>query len=234
MQMIDKTVICCEHVTKSYLEGERQRIVLRDITFQVQAGELIVLLGKSGSGKSTLLNLVSGIDIPDTGAIWVAGQRLDQLRERERTLFRRRSIGFVFQFYNLAPTLTALENVLLPLELNGQRGATARAAALAMLEAVGLADRANTYPDRLSGGEQQRVAIARALVHNPELVLADEPTGNLDSDTGAQVLDLLDQLTRQQGKTLIMVTHSREMVGVADRVFQLRNGQIQEVALSAV
>ncbi|MGQ9482181.1 ABC transporter ATP-binding protein [Chloroflexus sp.] len=234
MRMIDKTVICCEHVTKSYLEGERQRIVLRDITFQVQAGELIVLLGKSGSGKSTLLNLVSGIDIPDTGAIWVAGQRLDQLRERERTLFRRRSIGFVFQFYNLAPTLTALENVLLPLELNGQRGETARAAALAMLEAVGLADRANTYPDRLSGGEQQRVAIARALVHNPDLVLADEPTGNLDSDTGAQVLDLLDQLTRQQGKTLIMVTHSREMVGVADRVFQLRNGQIQDVALSAV
>lgn len=231
MQMIDKTVIRCEQVTKSYLEGEQQRTVLRDITITVAAGEFVVLLGKSGSGKSTLLNLVSGIDTPTSGIIWVAGRRLDQLSERERTLFRRRSIGFVFQFYNLAPTLTALENVLLPLELNGLRGSTARERALDMLAAVGLADRAHTYPDRLSGGEQQRVAIARALVHNPDLVLADEPTGNLDSDTGSQVLDLLDRLTRQVGKTLLMVTHSREMIGVADRVFQLRNGRIIEEAL---
>ncbi|WP_367280795.1 ABC transporter ATP-binding protein [uncultured Chloroflexus sp.] len=231
MQMIDKTVIRCEQVTKSYLEGEQQRTVLRDITITVAAGEFVVLLGKSGSGKSTLLNLVSGIDTPTSGIIWVAGRRLDQLSERERTLFRRRSIGFVFQFYNLVPTLTALENVLLPLELNGLRGSTARERALDMLAAVGLADRAHTYPDRLSGGEQQRVAIARALVHNPDLVLADEPTGNLDSDTGSQVLDLLDRLTRQVGKTLLMVTHSREMIGVADRVFQLRNGRIIEEAL---
>lgn len=232
--MLDKTVIRCEQVTKSYLEGDQLRTVLHDITITVAAGEFVVLLGKSGSGKSTLLNLVSGIDTPSSGAIWVAGQRLDQLSERERTLFRRRSIGFVFQFYNLAPTLTALENVLLPLELNGQRGPAARATALEMLAAVGLADRANTYPDRLSGGEQQRVAIARALVHNPDLVLADEPTGNLDSDTGAQVLDLLDRLTRQVGKTLLMVTHSREMVGVADRVFQLRNGRISEETVPAM
>nr|WP_322512855.1 ABC transporter ATP-binding protein [Chloroflexus sp.] len=231
--MFDKTVIRCEQVTKSYLEGDQLRTVLRDITITIAAGEFVVLLGKSGSGKSTLLNLVSGIDTPSSGEIWVAGQRLNQLSERERTLFRRRSIGFVFQFYNLAPTLTALENVLLPLELNGQRGPAARAAALEMLAAVGLADRANTYPDRLSGGEQQRVAIARALVHNPDLVLADEPTGNLDSDTGAQVLDLLDRLTRQVGKTLLMVTHSREMIGVADRVFQLRNGRISEESLLA-
>ncbi len=130
--MLDKTVIRCEQVTKSYLEGDQQRTVLHDITITVAAGEFVVLLGKSGSGKSTLLNLVSGIDTPSSGAIWVAGQRLDQLSERERTLFRRRSIGFVFQFYNLAPTLTALENVLLPLELNGQRGPTARATALEM------------------------------------------------------------------------------------------------------
>ncbi|RMD81578.1 MAG: ABC transporter ATP-binding protein [Chloroflexi bacterium] len=230
MQMLDKTVIRCDRVTKTYTEGDVQRTVLHDITITVTAGEFVVLLGKSGSGKSTLLNLVSGIDTPTSGTIWVAGQRLDQLSERERTLFRRRSIGFVFQFYNLAPTLTALENVLLPLELNGQRGAAARSAALAMLDAVGLANRAHTYPDRLSGGEQQRVAIARALVHNPDLVLADEPTGNLDSDTGAQVLDLLDRLTRQVGKTLVMVTHSREMIGVADRVLQLRNGRMFEEA----
>ncbi|MGB9736815.1 ABC transporter ATP-binding protein [Chloroflexus sp.] len=230
MQMLDKTVIRCDRVTKTYTEGDVQRTVLHDITITVTAGEFVVLLGKSGSGKSTLLNLVSGIDTPTSGTIWVAGQRLDQLSERERTLFRRHSIGFVFQFYNLAPTLTALENVLLPLELNGQRGAAARSTALAMLDAVGLANRAHTYPDRLSGGEQQRVAIARALVHNPDLVLADEPTGNLDSDTGAHVLDLLDRLTRQVGKTLVMVTHSREMIGVADRVLQLRNGRIFEDA----
>ncbi|ACL26078.1 ABC transporter related [Chloroflexus aggregans DSM 9485] len=230
MQILDKTVIRCDRVTKTYTEGDVQRTVLHDITITVTAGEFVVLLGKSGSGKSTLLNLVSGIDTPTSGTIWVAGQRLDQLSERERTLFRRRSIGFVFQFYNLAPTLTALENVLLPLELNGQRGVAARSAALAMLDAVGLANRAHTYPDRLSGGEQQRVAIARALVHNPDLVLADEPTGNLDSDTGAQVLDLLDRLTRQVGKTLVMVTHSREMIGVADRVLQLRNGRMFEEA----
>lgn len=233
MQMTGRTIIQCEQVTKSYLEGEQQRIVLRDITLTVAAGEFVVLLGKSGSGKSTLLNLISGIDTPSSGVIWVAGRRLDQMSERERTLFRRRSVGFVFQFYNLAPTLTALENVLLPLELNGLRGPQARERAMAMLSAVGLADRANTYPDRLSGGEQQRVAIARALVHNPDLVLADEPTGNLDSDTGSQVLDLLDRLTRQVGKTLVMVTHSREMIGIADRVFQLRNGRISEETLLA-
>jgi putative ABC transport system ATP-binding protein len=205
-------------------------VVLHAVSVSVGRGEIAVLLGKSGSGKSTLLNLISGIDTPSGGAVWVDGQDLTRLSERERTLFRRRSIGFIFQFFNLVPTLTVLENVLLPLELNGRSGPSARAAAMAMLAEVGLDDRGSSYPDRLSGGEQQRVAIARALVHSPALILADEPTGNLDAETGQQVLALLDQLTRQAGRTMVMVTHSPEVVGLADRVFRITAGRLAEDA----
>jgi putative ABC transport system ATP-binding protein len=223
-------LIRLERVRKVYEEAGRERVVLHEVSGSFARGELIVLLGKSGSGKSTLLNLVSGIDLPSAGAIWVAGLPITALGERERTLFRRRSVGFVFQFFNLVPTLSVLENVLLPLELNGVSGAAAKARAEAMLAEVGLADRGASYPDRLSGGEQQRIAIARALVHDPELILADEPTGNLDAETGRQVLDLLDRLTRQAGKTMLMVTHSQEVVGVADRVLRVRDGHLLEEA----
>jgi putative ABC transport system ATP-binding protein len=205
--------------------------VLHEVSLSVDRGEIAVLLGKSGSGKSTLLNLVSGIDTPSTGEVWVDGQNLTRLSERNRTLFRRRSIGFIFQFFNLVPTLTVLENVLLPLELNGRGGPEARAAATAMLAEVGLAERGASYPDRLSGGEQQRVAIARAIVHSPALILADEPTGNLDADTGQQVLSLLDRLTRQANRTMVMVTHSPEVVGMADRVFRISDGRLHEDGL---
>lgn len=223
---LETPLIRLERVSKTYAEAGRDRVVLHDVTMTFTRGELVVLLGKSGSGKSTLLNLVSGIDLPTSGEVWVEGRALNRLSERERTLFRRRSIGFVFQFFNLVPTLTVLENVLLPLELNGLVGPAALERAHAMLDAVGLRDRGASYPDRLSGGEQQRVAIARALVHDPAIVLADEPTGNLDSETGQQVLALLDQLTRQAGKTMLMVTHSPEVVGVADRVLRLREGRL--------
>ena len=155
-----------------------------------------MVLGRSGSGKSTLLNLLSGIDLPTAGEVWVAGRNLGALTERQRTLFRRRSIGFVFQFFNLIPTLTVEENLLLPLELAGRVDAAAHRRAAELLERVGLADRLRSFPDRLSGGEQQRVAVARALAHDPDLVLADEPTGNLDLDTGLEVLALLDELVR--------------------------------------
>ncbi|MEI7769294.1 MAG: ABC transporter ATP-binding protein [Chloroflexales bacterium] len=223
-------MIRLEGVSKAYDEAGATRMVLHTVSVSVGRGEIAVLLGKSGSGKSTLLNLISGIDTPSGGAVWVDGQDLTRLSERERTLFRRRSIGFIFQFFNLVPTLTVLENVLLPLELNGRGGPAARAAASAMLGEVGLADRGASYPDRLSGGEQQRVAIARALVHRPALILADEPTGNLDAETGQQVLDLLDQLTRQAGRTMVMVTHSPEVVGLADRVFRITAGRLAEDA----
>ena len=213
-------------LSKAYQEGERRRVVLERASLDIPAGEFAALLGRSGSGKSTLLNLVSGIDRPDAGQVWVGDQELTALDEHRRTLFRRQQIGFVFQFFNLLPTLTVLENVTLPLELNGAAAKAARAAAEPLLDAVGLLDRAATYPDRLSGGEQQRVAIARALVHNPLLVLADEPTGNLDEDSGRAVLALLDRLTRRAGRNLLMVTHSPEAAARADRTFHLHNGHL--------
>jgi putative ABC transport system ATP-binding protein len=218
------------NLTKAYDEGDRRRTVLRQASVSIGRGELAVLVGRSGSGKSTLLNLISGIDLPDEGEVVIDGVALSRLPERERTLFRRDHIGFVFQFFNLIPTLTVEENLLLPLELKGKVGADQRRAALDLLAEVGLADRAGTYPDRLSGGEQQRVAVARALAHDPLLMLADEPTGNLDLETGLQVLEILDRLTRRAGKTMVMVTHSREVIGLADRVFRVDDGRLLEDA----
>jgi len=215
-------------VSKSYREGDRSHLVLDSVDTTVDVGELVVVLGKSGSGKSTMLNLVSGIDLPDQGEVRVAGVDLVQLSERDRTLFRRRHIGFIFQFFNLLPTLTVVENLYLPLELKGSVTREDRSRCEELLEAVGLSPRADSYPDRLSGGERQRVAVARALVHEPDLILADEPTGNLDVDTGLEVIELLDRLTRRAGKTLIMATHSREVVGVADRIFTIEQGHLVE------
>ena len=215
-----------EGLSKGFEEGGHNRIVLRGAEAEFDRGEFVAILGKSGSGKSTLLNLISGIDLVDGGDIWVNGQRMTTLNERQRTLFRRQNIGFVFQFFNLIPTLTVWENVILPLELAGVDNGSARLRAQALLEAVGLLERRNTFPDRLSGGEQQRVAIARALVHDPLLVLADEPTGNLDEATGQQVMALLDRLTRQSGKNLILVTHSNEAAAYADRILTLRDGKL--------
>ena len=216
------------NLTKSYEEGGRQRTVLCAANASFVRGELAVLVGRSGSGKSTLLNLLSGIDLPTAGEVVVDGVSLAGLTERERTLFRRDRIGFVFQFFNLIPTLTVEENVLLPLELKGSPTAARRAAALSLLDEVGLADRRAAFPDRLSGGEQQRVAVARALANDPLLVLADEPTGNLDLETGLQVLEILDRLTRRAGKTMVMVTHSPEVVGLADRVFRIEDCRLVE------
>jgi putative ABC transport system ATP-binding protein len=215
-----------EHLSKSFQEGRRERMVLRDAQATFTEGEFVAILGKSGTGKSTLLNLISGIDRADGGSIWLSGQDLNALGERERTLYRRQKIGFIFQFFNLIPTLTVWENVTLPLELNGMRPEQTIPRAEPLLDAVGLLDRRQAFPDRLSGGEQQRVAIARALVHDPLLVLADEPTGNLDEETGHGVLTLLDRLTRRAGKNLIMVTHNPEASGFADRVLHLREGKL--------
>ncbi len=200
--------------------------VLQEIDLRARSGEFIVLFGRSGSGKSTLLNLVAGLDAPTGGEVLVNGVELTRLAERERTLFRRRHMGFVFQSYSLIPTMPVLDNVLLPLQLNGVYAAEARRAALAMLAELSLAGKSGCYPEDLSGGEQQRVAIARALVHRPLLILADEPTGNLDLETGRQVLALLERLARTAGTTLIMATHSREVVGLCDRMFKLADGRL--------
>jgi len=213
-------------ICKGFREGERERVVFRDASLRIDPGEWVFLLGRSGSGKSTLLNLIGGMDMPDRGEVVVGGKALNRLSERDRTLFRRNSIGFVFQFYNLIPTLTVLENVLLPLELVGRLTPELRNHARDLLQQVGLADRAETFPDRLSGGEQQRVAVARALVHRPKFVLADEPTGNLDAETGRQVLDLFQSLLRPSGATLVLVTHSSEVARLADRVLTIRDGSL--------
>jgi putative ABC transport system ATP-binding protein len=215
-----------QDLTKSYFEGDVRRVVLQNANAEFQSGEITAILGKSGSGKSTLLNLISGIDEPDSGQIWVNGQDLTNLTERDRTLFRRSQIGFVFQFFNLIPTLTVGENVSLPLELNHNHHSRNNNKARDLLETVGLLDRWNTFPEKLSGGEPQRVALVRALVHDPLLILADEPTGNLDEDTGAQMMALLVRLTRAQNGTLLMVTHSEDAASLADRVLQLSHGQL--------
>ena len=215
-----------DNLSKSYYEGDVRRVVLQNAHAEFQPGEITAILGKSGSGKSTLLNLISGIDAPDSGQIWVDGQELTALSERERTLFRRARIGFIFQFFNLIPTLTVGENVSLPLELNRIPRQPSHKKAQEMLEAVDLLDRWKTFPEKLSGGEQQRVALARALVHDPILILADEPTGNLDEETGAQMISLLARLTREQNRTLLIVTHSPEATSHADRVLRLSHGQL--------
>ena len=213
---------------KSYREGETTHAVLRGATATIERGELVALLGPSGSGKSTLLNLVSGIDVPDSGEVRLDGRSLGAMTERERTLLRRRHVGFVFQFFNLLPTLTVEENLLLPLELTGSVPAESRERAASLLQRVGLGHRGSSFPDRLSGGEQQRVAVVRALVHRPSLVLADEPTGNLDAATGKGVMDLLVELVRRDEGTLLMVTHSRSLAGRADRILQIENGTLSE------
>ncbi len=224
------SLIVLRKVSKSYFEAGASHRIFEGIDLSVDSGEFVVLLGRSGSGKSTLLNLVSGMDLPDEGEIAVCGYRLDRLPERERTLFRRHHVGFVFQQFNLIPTLTVLENVLLPLELTGKLETASHKRGLAMLQRLGLGTRLEAYPDRLSGGEQQRVAIARALIHDPAIILADEPTGNLDLETGRQVLTLLDGLVREQGRTLIMATHSREVIGLADRILTLHQGRLAPIS----
>lgn len=221
-------------LTRAYTEGERTRLVLAGVDLEVARGECVALLGRSGSGKSTILNLIGGIDRPDAGEVWIGGTNLTALPERERTLFRRQHLGFVYQSYNLIPTLSVEENLLLPLELNGWQAPAARAAATRLLTEVGLADRAEAFPDRLSGGEQQRVAIARALIHEPTLVLADEPTGTLDAETGRSVLELFNRLLRDRGKTLLIVTHSRAVTRFADRVLTLEDGRITARAAEVV
>jgi putative ABC transport system ATP-binding protein len=222
-------LIVLRQVAKSFSEGKSAHRVLDGLDLTIGRGELVVLLGRSGSGKSTLLNLVAGIELADRGEVLFDGVDLGKLDERSRTLLRREKIGFVFQFFNLIPTLTVEENVLFPLELLGRHAAADRAGAAKLLDYVGLAGRKASFPDALSGGEQQRVALARALVSRPALLLADEPTGNLDGDNAAQVLRLLVSAVREQGATLLMATHSREVAGLADRVVEMVHGRLATV-----
>ena len=216
-------------LTKLYREGDTERAVFRDVDATIEPGQIAVVIGRSGSGKSTLLNLISGIDLPTSGAVLVHGADITALGERDRTLFRRERIGFVFQFFNLIPVLTVEENLLLPLELTGRDDAAGRARARGLLARVGLADRAGSFPDRLSGGEQQRLAVARALVHDPVLVLADEPTGNLDAATAEQVFAELLAEARGRGLAALIATHNPDLARRMDRVVTLREGRVAPV-----
>jgi len=216
------------NVRKVYPSGDGQRAVLDGASATIRAGERVAIIGPSGSGKSTLLNLLSGIDEPDSGTIEINGLDLRSLSENQRTLFRRNQIGFVFQSFNLLPALTVLENLLLPLELIGKTGNEANERARFLLEMVELSKRADSFPDRLSGGEQQRVAIARAVVHEPSLLLADEPTGNLDEDTSHRLMERLEDLLTSGKTTLVVVTHSRDLADRMDRALALDHGGLVE------
>ena len=202
--------------------------VLEECNLSIQAGEFAVVVGRSGSGKSTLLNLIGGLDRPTVGAVELLGQSLAGLTEDELSRVRRRRLGFVFQFFNLIPTLTVAENVRLPMALNGASKSEGIRRADLLLGELGLEGCGDRFPEELSGGEQQRVAIARALSHKPDIVLADEPTGNLDIETAEEVLALLEQTCRRHRATLVMATHSREVLGAADRVFTIRAARIHE------
>ncbi|HCU88395.1 MAG TPA: ABC transporter ATP-binding protein [Gammaproteobacteria bacterium] len=213
-------------VCKNYGQALIKQRVLIDVELRINRGEFVVLFGRSGSGKSTLLNLIGAMDRPTSGLIEIDGIQISNLKERARTEFRRASLGFIFQAYNLIPTLTAFENVKLPLTLNGIFDETP---ALKILNDLGLENKAGSSVEDLSGGEQQRVAIGRALVHSPSLILADEPTGNLDIETGHEIIRLIDGLVRRNGQTLIMATHSQEVIGYADRVLTIRDRKVVEL-----
>jgi putative ABC transport system ATP-binding protein len=219
-------VVRATDVTRRYGEGEAAVDALRGVTLQVKPGELVAVMGPSGSGKSTLMHLLAALDKPTSGTIEIAGQDVGSLSDREVTLLRRRNIGFVFQFFNLLPMLSAEENILLPLSIAGEKPDPAFFESL--IERVGLADRRKHRPSELSGGQQQRVAIARALVARPTVVFADEPTGNLDSRTGAEILELLRSSTEELGQTMVMVTHDAQAAEIADRVLFLADGVIVE------
>ena len=218
-------VLEARNLAKTYDTGGSKVLALRGVDLAIERGEFVAIMGPSGCGKSTLLNLLAGLDRPTAGEVWLAGERIDGLSETELARLRRRSVGFVFQFYNLVPTLSALENVELPLLLVGETRRDARMSASALMSALGIPDKQRAAPAELSGGQQQRVALARALANTPEIVLADEPTGNLDSTAAREVLALLRQ-ARNRGQTLLLVTHDASVASAADRVVTLRDGLI--------
>ena len=203
-------------------------IVLANTNLEIRTGEFIVIIGRSGSGKSTLLNLIGGLDSPSSGKIEILGHSLTDLTEEQQAKIRCQHLGFVFQFFNLIPTLTVTENICLPMALNGISKEASRIRAGELLRELGTEDCGKRFPEELSGGEQQRIAIARAMAHKPDIVLADEPTGNLDLDTARDVVELLDRTCHEQGATLIMATHSREVIGLADRVLTIRGSHLEE------
>jgi lipoprotein-releasing system ATP-binding protein len=227
-------VLRAERLAKTYAEGNLKTHVFHDLQLSVVEGETVAILGASGAGKSTLLHLLGGLDVPTAGEVWVAGQRMSDLSDAERGKLRNKALGFVYQFHHLLPEFTALENVMLPVLLNGTHIPEARQRAKDLLESVGLGHRLEHKPGELSGGERQRTAVARALVNKPACVLGDEPTGNLDEKTAAHVFAQMLDLNRAQRTSLVLVTHDRSLARRLDRVLELHEGKLRELAPSEV
>jgi putative ABC transport system ATP-binding protein len=225
-------MLAVRDATKSYRQGDAEVKALAGVTLDVAAGEFVAIVGPSGSGKSTLLHLMGGLDVPTSGDVLIDGAPISRMSDDEVTIFRRRSIGFVFQFFNLLPTLSAEENVALPLLLDGKRARDVRDRVAASLDAVGLGHRRRHRPDELSGGEMQRVAIARALVIEPKLILADEPTGNLDTANGDQILELIRRANRERATTVVMVTHDAKAAARGSRLVTMRDGRVESDAVA--
>lgn len=219
-----ENILSVKSLTKTYSSGSRSLTVLSEVTFDVSKGSTCAIVGPSGSGKTTLLGLCAGLDKPSSGSVVLNGVVLDDLSEDEKAEVRNRHVGFIFQSFNLMPTLTAMENIMIPMELRGDKNAKTRA--LDLLDKVGLADRRKHYPAQLSGGEQQRVSIARAFANKPSILFADEPTGNLDGETGAAIEDLIFELNRDAGTTLVLVTHDLELANKTNRVIAMKNGSL--------
>ena len=220
------SILSLQHVTKTYQSGSRKLTVLDQVTFSIQAGEAIAIVGPSGSGKTTLLGLCAGLDSSSTGSVVLNGEAMEGLNEDQRAAIRSRDVGFIFQNFQLLPTLTALENVMVTLEL--KKRTNAKEKAMELLAKVGLKDRATHYPTQLSGGEQQRVSIARAFANAPKILFADEPTGNLDTETGEMIENLIFDLNKEQGTTLVLVTHDLELAAKTQRIIHIKGGKIQE------
>ncbi|MGE5678208.1 MAG: ABC transporter ATP-binding protein [Pseudomonadota bacterium] len=221
-----QAIIEAQGLNKTYKLGSLDVEVLKDINLTIDQGEFVSIMGPSGSGKSTLLYLIGGLDKPTSGSVRIKGSELSEMKDKEQSIMRRRDIGFVFQFYNLIPNLNVEENVMLPVLLDGKKLKDYRSKLNEILEVVGLSDRRAHTPRELSGGQQQRVAIARALVNDPDIILADEPIGNLDTRTGMEVMELLQRINREKGKTIVQVTHSKEAAEYGNRVINVRDGKV--------
>ncbi|MBL4936562.1 ABC transporter ATP-binding protein [Clostridium sp. YIM B02515] len=228
MEVLDEAVIEAKALVKTFKLGEVEVEVLKNIDLEIKEGEFVTIMGPSGSGKSTLLYLLGGLDKPTSGSVKIAGKELSYMKDKEQSIMRRRNVGFVFQFYNLIPNLDVEENIMLPLLLDGKKLKSYKERLEEILEVVGLADRRKHTPRELSGGQQQRVAIARALVGDPDVILADEPIGNLDSKTGTEVMELLRKINLEKKKTIVQVTHSKEAAGYGQRIVYVKDGKVVE------